>query len=402
MRNKVAVLIVLMLVVCATGFTIPRRFVRIIIEVDGQIIEDGDYQENGYFFVNRKKEAQRLRNDGKTNDDIITRLFVGLDERLAQLGEDFLIPAVSASYTFQPDEKARFIYTSESSGRRLKLDKLEEDILSNISSKEIFISATLEEILPQETLEQIKEKTFLRSKFETNYQSSSPSRKHNIQRAAELINGCVLEPQQQFSFNTVVGERTLERGFQPAPIIFDGKFVEGVGGGVCQVSTTLYNSVLYAGLNVVKVSQHSLPVSYVAPSFDAMVSSRSDLVFVNDTTSPIFICAQANGAKLSFEIYGLKQQSIIQLQSKTLRTIPYVTEVISDAEAGVGETKVVRHGRVGIESEGYIVEMKNDGKIVSTKKIRHDVYAPQAELISEGTKQLGAVNTETADNRAVS
>lgn len=399
MKNKVAVIIILFLVICATGFSIPSHYVRIVIEVDGQIACDAMFKENGNIFFNRRKEAQRLIDKGYDDMQIIACLFVGLNDSIAKLEEKYYIPSVSANATFKLDEKARFIYTAERSGRRLNSQRLRKDIISGIRSNEIVVSATLEEVLPSKTLEEITQETSLRGRFETKYQSSSPSRKHNIKRAAELICGYVLQPQEKFSFNTVVGERTLDRGFLEALIIFDGKFVSGVGGGVCQVSTTLYNSVLYAGLSVLEVSQHSLPVSYVAPSFDAMVSSRSDLVFVNDTDCPVYLYACANGEKLIFEVYGKKQKNIIELQSQTLRSIPYITEVVQDGEVNVGETKIVRAGREGLESVGYLYELTPDGKVVSKKKIRHDVYAPQTQVIAEGSK-AEAINLGDTDKEA--
>jgi hypothetical protein len=109
----------------------------------------------------------------------------------------------------------------------------------------------------------------------------------------------------EFSFNKTVGARTEKNGYKVSKIIVGGEFVDGVGGGVCQVSTTLYNAVLLAGLNITECHPHSLPVSYVAPSFDAMVNSgSSDLRFINNTYNPIIIKAFADGTTLKIEIWG--------------------------------------------------------------------------------------------------
>lgn len=106
----------------------------------------------------------------------------------------------------------------------------------------------------------------------------------------EIANG------EEFSFNAAVGERTEERGYSTAKVIENGKFVEGVGGGVCQVSSTVYNCALLSGLTVTERHRHSLAVSYVEPSFDAMVSySYADLRFYNDTGKSVFIVADADG-----------------------------------------------------------------------------------------------------------
>ena len=130
----------------------------------------------------------------------------------------------------------------------------------------------------------------LLSSFTTRFDGGNAARSHNIRLAAKLINGSVVKNGETFSFNATVGQRTPERGFKRAKIIENGEFVEGIGGGVCQASTTIYNAVLTAGLKIEEWHRHTLKSSYVKPSFDAMVNSNgADLVFVNDTASPIYI-----------------------------------------------------------------------------------------------------------------
>ena len=130
----------------------------------------------------------------------------------------------------------------------------------------------------------------LMGEYSTSYASSSAARKHNIELAASAVNGAVIGVGEEFSFNVTVGVRSRRRGYLPAPVIVSGKYTTGVGGGVCQVSTTLYNAVLRSGLEVVSVSRHSIPVSYVPRSMDAMVSGATDFRFKNNTcllyTSP--------------------------------------------------------------------------------------------------------------------
>ena len=143
--------------------------------------------------------------------------------------------------------------------------------------------------------------------FATYYGDSSEGRKHNIALAASAIDGVVLAPEEEFSFNDTVGARTEARGYRAAYVIQDGVFVEGVGGGVCQVSGTLYNCALLADLAVTCARPHSLPVSYLAPSFDAMVSGKSaDLAFVNGTSFPVYILCRVQGGEIIVSFYGEK------------------------------------------------------------------------------------------------
>lgn len=227
----------------------------------------------------------------------------------------------------------------------------------------------------------------LRAKFYTTYYSSSKERKHNIRLASSAINDHFLESGEEFSFNDVVGERTEKNGYKNAKIISFGKFVDGVGGGVCQVSTTLYNAVLLAGLTVTESHPHSLAVSYVSPSFDAMVSyNLADLKFVNNTHFPIIIKSEANDYMLTISIYGQKMEERYARQSTVTGELPAPPEETVFDEENLypelkeGEQKIVSYSKKGLTSEGSLIKIVN-GKAVSIKKIRKDVYRGAKGLI---------------------
>ena len=218
------------------------------------------------------------------------------------------------------------------------------------------------------------------AKFATYYGDSSENRKHNIALAASAIDGVLLPPEEEFSFNDTVGARTEERGYKAAFVINDGAFVEGVGGGVCQVSGTLYNCALLADLAVTCVHPHSLPVSYVAPSFDAMVSSWSDLRFVNTLSAPVTLKMTADGQYLRAEIYGVKGEFSVRRRSETLGEIPFETERLTDTSLAPGEERVEAAGKNGLRSEGWL-EYFRDGALVRTLRIRRDTYLPQKRIV---------------------
>ena len=229
----------------------------------------------------------------------------------------------------------------------------------------------------------------LRSSFFTSYSKSTDERKHNIALASKSINNAFVDVNGEFSFNHTVGERTKQRGYKEAKIIVGGEFVDGVGGGVCQVSTTLYNAVLLAGLKVIEYHPHSLPVSYVAPSFDAMVnSSWADLKFVNNTHNPIIIKTFANGEKLSVEIWGQKMSEGYVRESVITKTLPPLEDKVTFDDDGLypelyeGEFKQVRWGNSGYLSEGYLIKVVGGKKVKI--KIRSDKYSPTRGLIVWG------------------
>lgn len=231
----------------------------------------------------------------------------------------------------------------------------------------------------------------LRARFYTTYSSSSDERKHNIKKASDAINKTLVDVGAEFSFNHVVGERTIARGYKTAKIIVGGDFVDGVGGGVCQVSTTLYNAVLLSGLDVLEYHPHSLQVGYVAPSFDAMVSGGgADLRFINNTDNPIIVYSEADGDRLMVSIYGQPMNCVFERKSVTIGEIQPPDEIVIKDEKGEipdlfeGERKVIRYEKKGLISEGYLIKKVN-GKTVSEKRIRKDKYKPIGKLIVEGT-----------------
>lgn len=222
------------------------------------------------------------------------------------------------------------------------------------------------------------------AKFSTYYGDSSENRKHNVALAAKAIDGAVILPEEEFSFNDAVGARTEERGYRSAFVIMEGQYVEGVGGGVCQVSGTLYNCALLADLAITCVHPHSLPVSYVAPSFDAMVSSASDLRFANTLSATVTLRMTADGKYLKAEIYGVKGEFDIRRRSETLRNIPKEVEYLPDPALPLGEERVDTWGRDGLVSEGWL-EYFADGELVRTLRIRRDTYKPQNRIVMVGS-----------------
>lgn len=273
-----------------------------------------------------------------------------------------------------------FTYSAEAYGARVDRLALAKALFENMN-RAVNIKVQKHTIAPSITEKMLREATVETAAFSTNYSGSSDSRKHNIKLAVSLINGSIIKDGERFSFNTAVGARTLARGFLEAKIISNGKFVKGVGGGVCQVSTTLYNAALRAGLDVVTVSNHSLPVAYVPLSFDAMVSSSSDLVLENTTGSPVFIKGESDGSSLEFTFFGrnLYKDSTLKCRTEIIKII-YAEEyedIHDSSQLGENEPyKVLSQPKCGYVSEGFIDIYKNDDR-VSCKKIRHDVYGPQ-------------------------
>ncbi|MBT2216261.1 hypothetical protein F3157_19005 [Virgibacillus dakarensis] len=157
--------------------------------------------------------------------------------------------------------------------------------------------------IDSELLADIREKKI--GSYVTHFKPGNKERSHNIELASDAINNYVLFPGETFSFNKVVGKRTKEKGYMRAPVIVKGELAEDIGGGICQVSSTLYNAVNLVGIKIVERYSHSRSVPYVPPGRDATVSWYGpDFVFKNDYNQPILIRAKARNGKMMINIYS--------------------------------------------------------------------------------------------------
>ena len=214
--------------------------------------------------------------------------------------------------------------------------------------------------------------------YTTYYSAKDAGRCANIAIAAALVDGITLQPYGEFSFNATVGRRTEEAGFQQAKIIANGEYVLGVGGGVCQVSTTLYNAALKAGLTVTEFHAHSLQVGYVQPSRDAMVSSHCDLKLFNPKSSAVYLSAKTfdGGIKVSF--YGKDDGDRYEIISKTLAALPPPQPIVKTGE----KEEILREEKWGVQSEAYIERYKG-GVLLSRKRLRKDEYRPVQAIVAK-------------------
>lgn len=209
--------------------------------------------------------------------------------------------------------------------------------------------------------------------YTTYFSQKDGGRCENIRLAAASLNGIALQPSGELSFNGVVGPRTAKNGYKTAKIIVQGEFVDGVGGGVCQVSTTLYNAALLSGLTVLESYAHSLRVGYVPPSRDAMVSSKSDLRLYNPTSETVYLAAAVGEGYLRISFYGKKTDFTYEIESRTLAEIPPPDQPQTDGK----KAEYLRPPVSGLKSEAYLKTYQK-GVLVSVKRLRQDVYAPQA------------------------
>lgn len=233
------------------------------------------------------------------------------------------------------------------------------------------------------------------SKFTTIYDAGNTSRGTNIAIAARTINNTVILPGETFSYNKILGNTTKEKGYQLGTAYVGGKVVPAYGGGICQVSTTLYNAAIYANLEIVERYNHSYSVSYVSGSRDATVSyGGRDFKFKNSRTYPIKIVASAKNGVISVSLKGIKEEKEydIEITSTTLSTTPYQTTYQDNPNLEEGKQKVIQVGHNGIKSKAYKT-VKYNGKVISKTLLSADTYQPMNRVIEKGTKK--SVSKET-------
>lgn len=300
------------------------------------------------------------------------------EEAAEEIYYSTLVFPVNASFTCFPERDYPFELKNEKAG--LGVDKREilrgiDEALKN--EKHYFKVEKTVEVFPRVTTEYLKRTLVKRGEFSTNYSSSQEKRKQNIALSGKLLSMTEIANGEEFSFNGVVGERTEERGFSSAKVIENGKFTEGVGGGVCQVSSTVYNCALLSGMTVTERHRHSLAVSYVEPSFDAMVSDAgADLKFRNDGETAVYFGAFADGERIVFSFYGKKGTCEYRRKSYVLRYVdPPEEETIVCGELPRGESREVVKAKTGIVSEGFLETYEN-GKLICRKALGKDSYAP--------------------------
>lgn len=254
---------------------------------------------------------------------------------------------------------------------------------------------------PKKTINNLGEEAFpdLLATFSTRFDGSNYNRNTNIKLAAKKVNGTVILPGEKFSFNTIVGSRTIEAGFKEGTAYVGGKVVPDVGGGVCQVSSTIYNTALLANMQIVERSNHMFTTGYVASSRDATVYYGSlDFVFKNSRKYPIKMVASANGGVCKVSIYGIKEEKEYEviIQSKITSYINPTTIYKEDPTLEEGKEIVEQTAITGCRSEGYKI-LKLNGKIVSQTLLSKDTYKSRNKIVRRGTKKTTTTPTKPAN-----
>ncbi len=319
------------------------------------------------------------------------------EEKLRRLVEDkvtlYEILPINASFR---RESGKFVYTDHKVGSKVNVDQTIELIKNSIENwnrLDIKVNAVMEEDMPAFTKEMLESCNTVLGEFSTEFKDSVEGRAANLANGARLINNAVLFPGDEFSAYEYLLPFHESNGYYAANSYLNGSIVESIGGGACQVTTTLYNAALFAELDIVERSSHSMTVSYVPLAMDAAVAEYSkNFRFANNQEYPILIEATSKDRTITFRIWGHETRDTanrkLDFVSITTKEIsPPATDIITkDPTKPTTYRKVTQKARMGYKSELYKV-VYVEGKEVERVLINRSSYAAEPNHVTIGTKK---------------
>ncbi|MGN1300938.1 MAG: VanW family protein [Clostridia bacterium] len=338
----------------------------------------------------KNKIVQKINLNCAEDIKIATYLAEPKDINIEQIYEEVHTEVQDAYYTTNPfkvyPEIKGIDFNLEEAKKILKEDKDEYVIPLVITN-------------PTKTTKDIGTEAFpdKLSTFSTRYDATNLTRTNNLQVAVNKINGVVVMPEEIFSYNKTLGKRTAEAGYKDAAGYAGGKVVQMIGGGICQISSTLYDAVVYANLEIVERHNHAFLTSYVGAGKDATVVYGSlDFRFKNTRNYPIKIESYMQNGIVTVNIYGIKEENEYEVEISTtiLSYIPYDVIYENDSSLASGTEIVTQGGQKGCKSITYKI-LKQNGKEVSRSVLSTDTYSAMNKYITRGTKKTAQSQPST-------
>lgn len=306
-------------------------------------------------------------------------------------------------------ETSVYTYSEAKTGRMLNEESLVQALMEAVKAGNYAaVKPEFSESSPKRSAAQAKEQYQVIGSFTTKT-TSNKNRNENIRLAVEAIDGRILKPGEEFSFNLATGNRTKEKGYQPAGAYRNGVLIEEPGGGVCQVSTTLYNAIVSSGLSATERHSHSFTPSYIQPGEDAMVSfdgyAGPDLKFVNSEPTTVAVRASLKDNTLKISIVGLpilEDGVKVTMRSEKVRDVEPPAPVY-EANDGLpaGTEKVVDQGQKGGVWKTFRVVTK-DGNVLEETPLHNTTYRGKASVIqkNENAAETGESSAEAGANES--
>ncbi|OGO78742.1 MAG: hypothetical protein A2Y23_10740 [Clostridiales bacterium GWB2_37_7] len=337
--------------------------------------------------------AQNFELESNYNNEPINKLLTDISKEINQEVVDATIKYTGTSFSV----------TEEKIGIRLN----QEDAASLITEQMNKVEVVVME-LPVDIVQPIVKKSDLiviqdkLGEFSTKFNAADADRSTNIKVATNSANNVLIRPGEVYSVNETLGPRLAKYGYKDAKVIINNELVPGIGGGVCQVSSTLYNAVLLSNLKVIERKNHSLTLSYVGLGRDATISGDYiDFKFMNNTNYPIYIYGEVKGSWVKFTVFGKNEHPdrMVKIVSETIKTIPPTIKIIEDPTLPVGTTIEEKKSHTG-----YIVKTQRivyeNGKEILRDDLGTSNYRVVNGVIRVGTKVVQSVGLPLEDDIA--
>lgn len=345
-----------------------------------------------FFFRPRPPE---LVLDLELDEAVFAPLLAGLARRLDRQPKNAGARVASAGLVIKPGAAGRTVSVAATGAailRRLASGEQAALLLDRLRSEapaaevELRSPVVMESRQPRITETQLSSVSRSLASFTTSLAGSSRNRIHNVTLAASAIDGTALLPGDTFSYNAAVGSRTARAGFRNAPVIINGEKREGIGGGICQVSSTLYNAALLANLTIISRRPHSRPVPYVPAGRDAtVVDGAIDFRFKNNLTHPVVVTVQVAGRKLVTAIHGSPEDaSQVEIVTAGGRTRGAGYRTIRDPRLRIGRRVIISRPSSG-RSVTVSRLVRDGGKVLSREIVSRDRYPARQGLIRVGS-----------------
>lgn len=281
----------------------------------------------------------------------------------------------------------KYEISTEKIGRKVNENKLEKNIEYAIRNNINSINIPVEIVKPAMTVKILEKINYKISRFSTTFNSYDYNRVNNIKLATNVINGKIILSGEIFSFNKATGVRSIEKGYKISKVINNGRYVPDIGGGVCQVSTTLYNAILYSDMEIIERHHHTIPSNYIVKGRDSAVSyDYLDLKFKNDTEYPMYIEGKIINNMIVINIYSNRDliSNNTVIETKIVEVVQPEIKVIVDKALQKGQEIIIQKSRIGYKVETYKVKY-NSNVEVDRVLISDDYYKPQNLIIKVGS-----------------
>ncbi|MFB5674673.1 VanW family protein [Paenibacillus terreus] len=303
--------------------------------------------------------------------------------------------AVNAVRRIEADDTVKYIpevsvYRIEWAELNAELDEslpADFSVLEQPDSNSIELTIPLAIKEPEATVESLKKEGIERriARFSTSLRGSSAGRVYNVASAAKAVDGMILEPGGIFDYGKVIAAAESKYGFREAPVIVNGQLRPGIGGGICQVSSTVYNAALRTGLDIVERRNHSLPVSYLPKGLDATYATGSiNFRFRNNTGKHLLLRADVRDGVLTVKFFGTFPSNVsYRLESRTIEVLNPPVSYVNSGLPGSGQ-QLIQAGKPGYIVDTYRIKLI-DGKTVEKARVSRDTYKAQKQIIAVGS-----------------